>query len=309
MRNLFIYISVLLIAAGTSLEAPAQLSGVFYKVKFGDTLAAARQKLEKECGSTDLVVVKKPVYPLAKNSEKHLVCEEIKIGDDVIGEVVFSFGDDHLSLIEARGGAVKALLSRASGESVSLANYKAYFSDLMVAETSKDAVWLLSPESAHPNLFAWSNPYLPSNKGAKKTYQRSAKIPGLLKFGADIKLLMPLFEKQCPLLQVEEIKEPSLPSKPKKQTQLNCFGFEYAGFPRKIEAVFGDGVLELAWILTGKGEEDRVRRALIKEYGKPESTSDSWESFKGWQIALRKDKPEVLLLSEKMVPFMKKYYQ
>ena len=80
----------------------------------------------------------------------------------------------------------------------------------------------------------------------------------------------------------------------------------------KIEAlavpIFGDGVLELAWILTGKEEEDRVRQALIKAYGQPELVTDTWEAFKGWQIALRKDKPEVLVLSENLAPIFKERY-
>jgi hypothetical protein len=294
---------------GVSIETPAQLNGAFYGVKFEDTLASVKQKLEKQCKKARIISVKKPVYPLAKDSEKHFVCEEIKLDDEMIREVVFAFGDDRLSLIEARGGAFETLTNKAKGEVMNFMKYKAFFADLMVANKSEDAVWLLSAESAHPNLFAWSNPYLPSNKGKKKKYEKSAKIPDLLKFGADIKELMPLFEKQCPLLQVEEIGEPSLPTKPKKQIQLNCFGFEYAGFPRKIEAVFGDGILELAWILTGKGEEDRVRQALIKVYGRPESSNKSWESFNDWRIALRKDKPEVLVLSEKLAPFAKKNYQ
>ena len=89
-------------------------------------------------------------------------------------------------------------------------------------------------------------------------------------------------------------------SQPELQQQLDCFGLEFAGFPRKVEAVFGDGILEQAWILTGKGEENRVRKALVAEYGNPIFVNDKWEVLHENQVMLRKDKPEVLMLSTKL---------
>ena len=78
--------------------------------------------------------------------------------------------------------------------------------------------------------------------------------------------------------------------------QVNCFGIEYAGFPRKIEARFGDGGLELLWILTAKGEESRIAASLQEAYGKPVFENQEWAVFKNWEVSLRKDKPEVLVL-------------
>ena len=66
--------------------------------------------------------------------------------------------------------------------------------------------------------------------------------------------------------------------------------------------MFGDGILEQAWILTGKGEEDRVRKALVAEYGPPTFVNDTWEVFHDKRVMLRKDKPEVLMLSVKLAP-------
>lgn len=285
--------------------AKAQVKGVFYGADFGDSLASVKANLSNHCRSLKVISVGSPNFPLAKESEQHLVCEGISIGNQEIREAAFAFGDDRLSLIEARGGAVKALTARASAEAKPYLHFKAYFEDLMLADTKADAVWLLSPESIHPNLFAWSNPYLPSNKGSKTEYRRSAKSPELLKFGSILADLLPGFEGQCPIYNVEEIAEPWLQTKPKTQTQINCFGYEYGGFPRKIEAVFGDDVLELAWILTGKGEEDRLRKALTVEYGEPKFVNEDWEAFDEWRIALRKDKPEVLVLSERLAPIFK----
>lgn len=55
---------------------------------------------------------------------------------------------------------------------------------------------------------------------------------------------------------------------------LVSYGYDYAGFLRKIEAVFGDGILQVVWILTGKGEEDRLRQSLVKEFGTAQSQED-----------------------------------
>ena len=97
-------------------------------------------------------------------------------------------------------------------------------------------------------------------------------------------------------------------SDPFAQLQIDCFGIEYAGFPRKFEARFGDNKLNVLWILTGKGEEDRIRQELIKHYGKPIFINDDWEIFNDWQIGLRKDKPEVLVMTKEIGMFYKKDY-
>jgi hypothetical protein len=97
-------------------------------------------------------------------------------------------------------------------------------------------------------------------------------------------------------------------SDPHAQIQLDCFGIEFAGFPRKLEARFGDDRLNVLWILTGKGEEDRIRRHLTQAFGKAIYVNNDWEIFKDWQVLLRKDKPEVLLLTPELAKFYKADY-
>lgn len=62
----------------------------------------------------------------------------------------------------------------------------------------------------------------------------------------------PLIRKTAGWATLEVLRDERvwLPHAPTTQDQVNCFGYYYAGFPRTIEAVFGDGTLELAWILT-----------------------------------------------------------
>jgi hypothetical protein len=95
---------------------------------------------------------------------------------------------------------------------------------------------------------------------------------------------------------------------PNAQLQIDCFGIEYGGFPRKFEARFGDGKLNVLWILTGKGEEDRLRQKLISEYGQVIFKDDNWEVFNDWQVLLRKDKPEVLMLTKELAVFYRRDY-
>ena len=75
---------------------------------------------------------------------------------------------------------------------------------------------------------------------------------------------------------------------------------DYLGFPRKAEARFGDNKLNVVWILTAKGEEDRIRKALTAQYGDPIFVNENWEIFDNWQVGLRKDKPEVLLIKKQI---------
>ena len=86
------------------------------------------------------------------------------------------------------------------------------------------------------------------------------------------------------------------------QTQIDCFGYEVAGFSRKIEFVFADGRLALAWILTGVGDEARLRELLTAQYGEAAAAvPPGLEFFPGERIALRTDKPEILVASEAVV--------
>ena len=77
--------------------------------------------------------------------------------------------------------------------------------------------------------------------------------------------IKPVLESNSDFINIEELDG----SDPNAQLQINCFGINYFGFPRKIEARFGDDKLNVVWILTAKGEEDRKRKALTHQYGKP----------------------------------------
>lgn len=278
----------------------------FNGLEFGAAPASAIERIEAQCGSIETINVEPPVIPIARERETHVLCRNYNTGEGPgIGEVVFVFGDDSLALVEAHGGVVAALSVLAGAEPQEFLDYVVYFEDMLLTNPVADAAWLLTPESLHPHMFMWRNPVLAANASATRKFVASAAIPADLKFGSSIDEVGPLLENSCERTSRQEIEEVWLPTNPSRQTQINCYGYDYAGFLRKIEAVFGDGILQVAWILTGTGEEGRLRQSLVKEFGAAQSDNGVYEVFNNGRVALRKDKPEVLMLAEDLVP----YYQ
>ncbi len=259
-----------------------------------DSPEAARAKLEARCEGLRSVVVEPPFFPLAAEMEEHLVCRNFSVGNKTVESLALTYADGELSMIYAEGNAAEVISGFAREPLQQYLDFSVSFKELLVMDPAADRAWVLSPAAAHPNLFQWPNPYLARSGPAD--YDSSVKIPGVLGFGKTLEELKPAFDADCAFSHLGTYKVWLL-NQPDVQQQIDCFGFEFGGFPRKIEAVFGDGILEQAWILTGKGEEERIREALIAEYGDPVFVNDTWEVFPGKRVMLRKDKPEVLMLS------------
>jgi hypothetical protein len=282
----------------------AQTEVLFNGVELQESLQSAKAKMEPFAEKMELFEVENPTFPLSKDLEEHLVCSNYKSGYGTISELVFTFADDKLVYIQAYGNAVESITTKRKDTAQTYMNYEFYPEGRIVTKPSEDKVWILSEDAMHPNLFTWDNPYLPSNKKLKKVYSPSARIPDFIKMGGNLDQLKPNLERESNFTNSMELDG----SDPNAQFQLDCFGIEYAGFPRKLEARFGDGKLNVLWILTGKGEEDRIRQKLISEYGPVIFKDDNWEVFNNWQVLLRKDKPEVLVLTQDMAAFYKKDY-
>ncbi len=171
-------------------------------------------------------------------------------------------------------------------------DYEVYVKDKLFIKEKEDVAWILTDEGMHTGLFAWENPYFNENYSAK--LNTGTSIPKFIKMGEALEVLKPILELNSEFTYTEELDG----SDPNAQLQINCFGVDYLGFPRKIEARFGNEKLNVVWILTAKGEEDRIRKALTEQYGIPIFVNDDWEIFNNWQVALRKDKPEVLLMEQ-----------
>lgn len=298
-----------LVTSISGVQAADGGDGVVAGLEWASDAATVERVLKGVCKSVDVANASLVQFPLAADTEQHFRCENMALPGGRIEAAVFVVADDRLKLAELRGGAANALLAPDEEPQMRYLRYDVYKQASLFVDAEADAAWLLSAEALHPNLFAWSHPFL-EDAGAKlPEYDASAALPSLIQPGGDLKALTPRFEARCPLMNVEPIMRPWLETGPKTQTQVNCFGYVYAGFPRKFEAVFGDGELELVWILTGKPEESRVRKALVDEFGEPESVTENWDVFSGGQVALRKDKPEILVISEKLVPYYRDQFR
>ncbi len=302
-----IFFTVLAVGTVFGPASAASLDGVIAGLEWDDDSASVQSTLAEICGDVKVINAEPVQFPLAAHSEQHIVCSGMQLPTGEISSAVFVVADDALKMIEARDGAVKALVEPRSDEPVKYLSYHVFDRGQIFAAAEIDAVWLLSTQALHPNLFSWSNPFLTAPDAPAPIYNPSAVLPDVLALGADFETLKPLFEASCPIMNVEAQREAWLPLGAEQQTQVNCFSFEYAGFPRKFEAVFADGVLELVWILTAKQEEGRIREALIDAFGPSENNTqqnpEKWEIYHNGQIALRKDKPEILAISQKLVPY------
>jgi hypothetical protein len=274
----------------------AQVESIFNDIRLNQSLQVVTQKLSKISESSNVIFVDKPSFPLANNKEVHLVCSQVKTDNGIISSVVFTFADDKLKYIEARGNARKALTMTLRDTTRTYLDYDVYVAEKLFLKKKEDAAWVLTHEGMHTGLFAWENPYIHTDYKNEIKSKSSSKIPSFIKMGASFDELRPLLEANSNFTNTEKLDG----TDPNAQIQINCFGVDYLGFPRKIEARFGNNILNAVWLLTGKGEENRIRKALINQYGKPIFVNEKWEIFNDWQVGLRKDKPEILLLEKKI---------
>jgi hypothetical protein len=298
----FICFSVLTL--GVFFKSFAQTQDLFRGIKLKESPAVVRSKLAPYAERIKRIEIDHPSFPLAKDREEHLVGLNCRTGNGKIKEIVFTFADDQLVFVQAYGNAIAALTGKRKDTADTYLEYMCYWKDLVFTRPEEDKVWVLAPEAAHPNLFTWENPYLQSNDGLSKNYNSSARIPEFVQMGGKIKTLRHLLEKASGFTTTLELDG----SDPYAQLQIDCFGIEYAGFPRKFEMRFGDDKLNAVWILTGQGEEERLRQKLTSEYGPAIYQNEVWEVYANWQVMLRKDKPEVLLVTEELGNFYRKDY-
>lgn len=271
----------------------AQIASVFKNIKFGDSTSTVQKELVKISDSLKTIDFSNPQFPLSKNSEIHVLAYGIKIKTKILDRAVFTFADNRLCYIEANGNTLNFFGINDRKNLQSFMNYNVHLSDLLFSDSKNDKVWVLTPEATHPNLFTWNNPLL-IDTNSKMEYSQSAKIPKFIKMGSPLKAQQKKIERHSQIIQIDSLDG----SDPNAQIQINAYGIEYAGFPRKFEVRFGNEKLNMIWVLTAKGEENRLRQKLIKAYGKAVFINQKWEFFNNWTVALRKDKPEVLFLTE-----------
>jgi hypothetical protein len=213
-------------------ETNALITKSFKGVTFDQSSEEVITRLKHIGSSSHLILVDHPTFPLAKDKEETLIRHAVKMESGVIEKVVITFSDDRLTYVESRGGTVVNLTGMRSDTPTTYLDYIVYPNDMLFANPNKDIVWFLTAESAHPNLFTWENPYLTDIEHNTGDTRMSDSIPDFIRMGSTFENARQAFEDNSLFTQLEELNG----SDPHAQVQLNCFGVEYAGFPRKMEA-------------------------------------------------------------------------
>lgn len=274
----------------------AQAETVFNGISMEESLEVVTGKVRDISDDLKLISEENPTFPLAANKEEHLVCNGVKAKDGSIRRVVFTFADGRLKYILAHGNVARVLARNRKDTAMVYMDYEVYFADKLFLNKKDDLAWILAEEAMHPNLFSWVNPYIYDDEEPASSSPIADGVPNFIKMGAPMDEMKSVLEENSAFTALEELDG----SDPNAQVQINCFGLVALGFSRKIEARFGNDRLNVVWILTGKGEESRIREALIKQFGKPVYKNEEWEIFNDWQVGLRKDKPEVLLMEKEI---------
>ena len=286
----------LALAGAAALADP--LSAIDPVLAMGTGDAALETLLQQRCDTLERIDVATPRFPLAAESETHFVCDGLDMASGArLDRAVFTLGDGVLVQFNATGGA--AALTQA-GEGQDFRDFTAWPAAGVLIDSASDTVWVLNPDGLHTNLFMWRHPAL-DGAALPEAQPLSFVMPAEIRLGETMEILAPEIEAACAFTRTFE-DEPNLPTGNTTQTQIDCFGYDVAGFDRKIEFVFADGRLALAWILTGVGDEARLRELLSSQYGEPAAAvPPGLEFFPGERIALRTDRPEILVPSDAVV--------
>lgn len=295
LKIVILFMSISISVSATSAEERFTVAGI----KIGNSYADATSILAKRCENIEEKVVNPVTFPLAKVSEKHIICKGLTGG----GELAAVIADE--KVVHVYGLNVDdELVYRPGNETKTYLGYDVYRTHVLWKKKSANSITLIRKDALHPNLFVWKNPFIGRPGKADQSHPLIDGFPPILKFGSTLEKLRPVFQKNCDPLDIVET-DVWLVSSPKTQIQVNCYNYYFLGFPRKIEAVFGDNILELAWILTAKQEEPRMSNKLTALYGSVQDSNDKWDLYHNGRVYLRKDKPEVLAVSKKLAPLIR----
>lgn len=293
MKNVMFKFSIVLLLLASQISN-AQVSTILNDIELSDSIDEIEKKLNKISNKVAIYRIFTPSFPLSNYKEEHLVASKVNTKNGVIDKIVFTFSDDKLSYIQAKGNVSKEFNKKVKNALVNYLDFKVYNSDSLHIKLEADITWILSPESVHLNLFTWDNPYLKCDQPDEIKYIQSVKIPSFIQMGKSKKVLLAYLKDNSVLNYVEKLEKTDFNTK----AQINFWGVEFAGFPRKFEARFENDKLNMVWIITGKGEENSLRKKLTNKYGKASFINKDWEVYNNWTVLLRKDKPEILLLSK-----------
>jgi hypothetical protein len=282
-----------LVACGTAQAQETRIDGI----EFGLSEAAATAAIDAACNSVTRIEVADTRFPAASELEVHLRCSALTLADGRDGgDAIFTFADDSLVLITTRGMAENL---RPDAEPVaSLEDFDVYVPQMVIVNTNTDEATLFGEFAIVPLALHWDNPAWASDEISATTAEFF--LPPEIVFGTSLADMRTNLKDACPLSVGRAIDEVWLATEPAAQYQLDCYGYEIAGYPRKLEFVFGDDTLQQMWLMFDSADIPRLREFLTNQHGDPISVDDQYEIFDEGRLALRKDIPEIRMVSDEI---------
>lgn len=263
----------------------------------GLSLTDAMPRLEEACQAQQRFDVSPTVFPNAETSETHILCRGYTLPDGrAAGDAVMTFADGTLVAIETRG-AVEAMRPEADPVA-EIDGFEVFMPDMVVTHAATGQAFAIADLELAWMPLGWDNPVW-RNESPEVPVAPFA-VPEIIRFGSDVAAIEAEAEHACSFAVLRDIDEAWLLTEPERQQQLDCVGPVVAGYPRKLELVFGDGQLEQVWLLLGPADVPRLRDLLVARYGPPVHIDATYEVFDDWHIALRKDRPELLFGSDRL---------
>ncbi|MEZ4956507.1 MAG: hypothetical protein R2825_23315 [Saprospiraceae bacterium] len=131
----------------------------------------------------------------------------------------------------------------------------------------------------------------------------------IFEFGSSMEETKALLEAHSDSIIVKRNQRIQVPTAKKEQSQLDVYGYEYAGKKRIVELIFADNVLDIAWILTEADEEAFFIQHFKSKYGKPTHVTGEATFFINDRVAVRNNPHEVLYISERLVEQYKQFLE
>jgi hypothetical protein len=270
-------------------------------LEMGQSEGIATAVIAAACDGVARIEVTATRFPAANESEVHLRCSTLTLADGRAGgDAMFTFADDKLVLIHTRGQPGNL---RPDAEPVAqFEDFDVYMPHQIIvnAETGQSAVFGEFP--IVPLAFHWNNPAWTADTISPT--KAEFFLPPEIVFGTSLASMTETLNEACALSVERSIDEVWLVTEPAAQFQIDCYGYEIAGYPRKLEFVFGDETLQQMWVMFDVGDIPRLREFLTVNYGNPISVDEQYEIFDEGRLALRKDIPEIRMVSDEIAEIL-----
>jgi hypothetical protein len=270
-------------------------------LEMGQSEGIATAVIAAACDGVARIEVTATRFPAANESEVHLRCSTLTLADGRAGgDAMFTFADDKLVLIHTRGQPGNL---RPDAEPVAqFEDFDVYMPHQIIvnAETGQSAVFGEFP--IVPLAFHWNNPAWTADTISPT--KAEFFLPPEIVFGTSLASMTETLNEACALSVERSIDEVWLVTEPAAQFQIDCYGYEIAGYPRKLEFVFGAETLQQRWVMFGVGDIPRLREFLTVNYGNPISVDEQYEIFDDGRLALRKDIPEIRMVSDEIAEIL-----